>query len=211
MTPTYSTLFNKSWDSLKNNLPLVAGLTLVYMVGLGAMSCLPVFGGFFTAPFTAGYMICLLRIRKNEVFGYTDVFWGFMNFSRFLQLLLASFLVGVITIAGTICLLIPGIWFAIASSFTTSYIVLNDTDAITAIKKSLAAVKGRWWFVFGLLLFCGLLAVLGALCFVIGLLLALPVSSMMILIAAEQLSTAPQNTEGPTVSSGPSVLNVNPS
>lgn len=210
MTLSYSSLFNKAWDGLKDQLPLVAGLTLVYFMGAIALGMIPFVGSFLSGPFTAGYMKCLLKIRNKEEIGYQDVFWGFLNLNRLAQLLVAGLLVGALTIAGFIFLILPGIWFAVASGLTTSYIVLTDTDAVTAMKKSLAAVKGQWWNIFGLFIFIGFLMVAGALCFLLGLLVATPISSMMLLLAAETLSPKTQPVQ-PSLTAGPSVMTINPS
>ncbi|MFN7729779.1 MAG: hypothetical protein ACK5P7_11535 [Bdellovibrio sp.] len=212
---TISDLFDKSWNAIKDQLALVAGLTLVYGVGLAAISMIPFAGSFLSAPFTAGYMVCLLKIRAKQDIDYNDVFWGFQNFNRFAQLLLAGFIVGILMILGFFFLVIPGIWFLVASSLTTAYLVLNDGDAITSMKKSLAAVQGNWWHVCGLLIVLGLLAFAGALCFFVGLLIAMPVATLMTLGAAEALSAkADPATSGPGTtapSHGPSIITVNPS
>ena len=210
-----SNIFDRSWNGIKDQLALTAGLTLVYLVGITAISMLPIVGGFLSAPFTAGYMVCLLKIRKNEDIDYNDVFWGFQNFNRFAQLLLGGFLVGFLLILATIFFVIPGIWFLVASSLTTAYLVLNDSDAVTALKKSLAAVKGRWWHVCLLMLALGLLTLIGMVCFLIGLLVTIPLVNLMILTAAEELEgsapigAASSSPGGP--GSGPSVIKVNPS
>lgn len=210
MSLSYSNLFNKSWDVIKDQLPLVAGLTLVYWVGALALSMVPVVGGFLSGPFTAGYMRCLMRIRDRQEIGYEDVFWGFMNLNRLAQLLVLGLIVGVLTVLGFIFLVVPGIWFAVASSLATAYLVLADTDAVTALKKSLAAVKGQWFEVFVLLLILGCLFVAGALCFILGLLVTTPLAVMMLLQTAESLAgkTGAPTTPAPH---GPSVINVNPS
>lgn len=214
MSLSYNALLNRSWDSIKDQLPLVAGLTLVYFVGLGALNMIPFAGGFLTGPFTAGYMICLLKLRRREQIDYQDVFWGFLNLNRLLQLVVAGLLVGFLMILGFLLLIVPGIWFAVASTFTTAYIVLREDDAVTAMKKSLEAVKGRWWNVFGLLLIVALLMGAGALCFLIGLLVTTPLATLMVLLAAEELAPRPEQLGAGTSTSsttGPSVMTVNPS
>ena len=202
----YSDLFNKSWNSIKDQLPLVAGLTLVYMVGLTALGTFHVFGALFTIPFGAGYLVCLLKVRNKETFSFQDILWGFQNFNRFLHLVLANFLVIFLLIAGSIFFVIPGIWFGVASSLTTAYLVLNDTDAVTALKSSLAAVKGHWWKMAGLISLIGLLFFAGAMCFLIGVLIAMPIAALLVIHAAEALAS-----KAGASSTATSVLHVNPS
>lgn len=209
MTLSINDTFNKSWDAIKNSLPLVAGLTLVYGVGIAAISMIPIVGNFLSTPFTAGYMYCLIKIRRGDSIDYPDVFWAFMDFNRLGQLLLAGAITGLLTILGFILLVVPGVWFIVASSLTTAFLVLKDTDALTAIRLSKDSVRGNWWKVLLLLIAMGLLVCAGMMCFFIGVLIALPVSSLMLITAAETLS----HIEGKDPQSGTgssSVFTVNP-
>lgn len=207
MSLSINDTFNKSWDAIKNNLPLVAGLTLVYGVGIAAISMIPIVGNFLSTPFTAGYMYCLIKIRRGDSIDYPDVFWAFMDFNRLGQLLLAGVITGFLTVIGFILLVVPGVWFIVASSLTTAFLVLKDTDALTAIRLSKDSVRGNWWKVLLLLIAMGLLVFAGMMCFLIGVLIALPVSSLMLVTAAETLSGS--DNKDPQSSSS-SVFTVNP-
>jgi len=192
MKIVYSEVFDSAWKSIKDDLALSAGLTLVFMVGAGVCSKIPVVGTFVTLPFYAGYLRCLMQIRKKETIGYEDFFWGFSQFNRFLHLVLLNVLIGIGAVIGTILLIVPGIWWLIASSFSTQVITLKDIDCIEAMKTSMAMVKGRWWNIFGLMICTGLLVGAGFLCFLVGALIAMPVASLAMIIAAEQLLKDPQ-------------------
>ena len=213
MTLSATTLFNQAWESIKALLPLVAGLTLIYLIGVFSFAMVPFLGGFLTGPFTAGYMVCLLRITRNQEISYKDVFWGFLNLNRFAHLLTLGLLHAILVGLGLILFIIPGVWFVIASWFSTTYFVLGEHDAVTAIKKSLASVKGHWFEVFGLLCFTGLLLLTGAACFLLGLLVAIPITTLMFILAAENLdqTPAPLLNQESTLLNRSSVMSVNPS
>ncbi len=187
MKLNYSEILNVAWGHIKNDLPLVAALTLVSMTGLAVCNSLAPLGNLLSFPFLAGYLRCLLKIRNRETIGYSDFFWGFLNFNRLLHLGLANLLVGLGFIFGLIFLLFPGIWWLIASSFALQLMVLKDLDSVGAIQKSLALVKNRWWNVFGFTLLIAMINIVGTLCFFVGVLISIPVSAMAALGAVEFL------------------------
>lgn len=202
MKLAYSEVLDSAWKSLKDDLALVAGLTFVWLVGAGLVNAIPMLGNVLSFPLLAGYVRCLLKIRAKENFGYEDFFWGFLNFNRLLHLVLANLLIGLGMVVGLILLLVPGIWWIIASFFTLQNMVLKDVDSVGAIQTSMQQVKGRWWNIFGFALVIGLLNIAGALCFFVGLLVSIPVSALAVVIATEQI-TLQMAPSGPQISGTP--------
>lgn len=180
-------LFDRAWGSIKNNLALVLGLSLVGALAAVALNFIPVVGGFFSTIIVVGYLACLLRLRLGQAFGFADFFWSFTNMNRFLNTMLATFLAGFAILIGTIFLLLPGIWIYTALAFSNIFLVRNDTDGITALRQSYDLVKGYWWYTFGIVLFISLLNILGALCFMVGLLVSMPLSMLILVEAADDL------------------------
>lgn len=211
---SYEELFSAAWSSMRSNLALIAGLSLVYLLGIGMISFIPAVGWMLSGPFTAGYIRSLLRIRANEQLDYKDLFWGFMEINRFIHLVLVSFLASALTIIGFICLIIPGIYLMVATMFSTQVMVLQNVDAVEAIKKSMALVRGRWWWFGGLTFIIGFLNVIGALFFLLGLFITIPLSNLVFIHAVEMLSSESGTSSGGTnLGSGHqvgSILPVNP-
>lgn len=187
MKLVYTEIFDSAWKSFKDDLALTAGLTFVTMMGVMVASKIPFIGLLFTMVISAGYFRCLLQIRKKEVIGFQDFFWAFQNLNRFLHIVILNILVNFGLVAGFILLVIPGIWWMIASSMAFPIIILKDTDSIGAIRQSLDLVKGRWWNIFGFSFFSAILICAGFICFVIGALVTIPVVCLGIMIAVEQL------------------------
>lgn len=106
---------------------------------------------------------CLIRLTLDIVDG-NEVSIGAM-FSRidFLQVLIASILLSIAMTIGLLLCVLPGLVVLFLTCFTTYFIVGNGEDAITAIKSSVSLVSSNIGNVL-------LLAVLGFLCFVLGLL-----------------------------------------
>jgi hypothetical protein len=51
----------------------------------------------------------------------------------------------------------PGIWAGVSMSMTTSAIIIEDTGALSSIRRSMHLVRGRWWPTAAFLLMVGLL------------------------------------------------------
>ncbi len=77
---------------------------------------------------------------------------------KILSYLWISILVGLITFIGFIFLIVPGIVFAIWFSFAAFILVVEGAKGMSALLKSKEYVKGRWWPVFGRILFISLIA-----------------------------------------------------
>lgn len=68
---------------------------------------------------------------------------------KFPDLFLGSVLYLVAFVLGCCLLLVPGIYVAIRLSFVLYGVVVDDLDAMSALKSSWNLVEGRWWSVFG--------------------------------------------------------------
>jgi uncharacterized membrane protein len=203
----YSEIFNEAWNSLKADLALVVGLTAVYGFGIWVLSHIPFVNFLFIAPIAVGYMRCLMQIRKKEVIGFNDFLWAFTDFNRFLHVVILNILVWLGAGFGMLLLIIPGIWFIVATAFSTQIFTLHKPDAVEAIKTSLDVVKGRWWNIAGFVFVLGLINLAGMICLFIGILISWPLTTMATLLATEKLMAnatmtpaAPSPEAPPTVS-----------
>jgi hypothetical protein len=181
-------IFWQSWEVVKQHLGLSAGLTLVLFLITGTAKFIPLLGNFLLVPFYFGYMRCLWKLKNNEAFDYSDFFWGWMDLNRLGHLILSQFLVSIFFTFGLLLLILPGIWIAVATALTSPCLLfLNGTDSIGAIKESMALVKNHWWQVFGFLCVCLLILAMGALVLGVGLLVAFPLMTLMLLFLTEKL------------------------
>ncbi len=79
---------------------------------------------------------------------------------RFGPLLLLSLAVGVLVAIGTVLLIVPGVWLAVALCVAAPALLVEKLGVGDAISRSRELVQGRWWATFGRLLVAGLLIVL---------------------------------------------------
>lgn len=183
---TYSEVLQKSWDGIKGNLPFTAALSLVFSVAIFVVSYIPILGWILVAPLSVGYVKCLMSVRRGDVIDYKDFFWGFLNFNRYLNLVLLNVLLYAGTILGFLLLIIPGIWFSVMTSLATVIAVLkDDNDAIAALRGSMNIVKVDWWKYAGLLGVIFLVNLAGGMCFIIGLLISMPISVLALVTVVE--------------------------
>jgi hypothetical protein len=76
--------------------------------------------------------------------------------ARFGSLLGAGFVAGLISLLWMLLLVIPGIIAYVRFSFITHAVLIDGSDAGAALKESRDLVEGRWWVVFGILIFTGM-------------------------------------------------------
>ncbi len=191
----YEPIFGNSWKSLKENMPLMVGLTLVYFFANMAVSQIPFFGFLFSLLVPAGYFFCLVQLRAGKDLSFQDFFWPFLDFNRFLHLLIYSIVQPLAIIFGFILLIIPGIYLSVSLSLGLVYFILRRQDAAVSFRSSIEMIKGNWWAMFGILILIVFINLLGLLCFGIGLLVSFPMSCLVLIEVLERLevpvSTSP--------------------
>ncbi|MFF3063154.1 hypothetical protein ACFVQ3_01235 [Oerskovia sp. NPDC057915] len=112
---------------------------------------------------------------------------AFFRIANVGNVLLAAFLVAVMTIVGTILCVLPGIAVAIFSAFVYYFTLDKEQDAITAIKSSWSLVSKNFGSVFLLLLALFGINILGFLVCLVGLLVTLPLSYIAVAYAYRRL------------------------
>lgn len=185
MTLTYSEIYSRAWNNMKNNLAFIAVLSFVFCLGMAAFSKIPFLGYVLSTILTASYYNALLQIKKGKTIDYKDFFWGFLDLNRAIKLLILGAATTIGLALGIIFLVIPGIWFLVAACFSNYIFVSRNQDPFEAIKESLRMVKGHWWYYLGLMLTACLVMIAGLCCFVIGIFVSLPLVTFAYIEAVE--------------------------
>lgn len=86
------------------------------------------------------------------------------------RLLLGAIVVAVVTIAGFIFFIIPGIYVAVATSLFAIVLMQEDLGVFEAIARCFELIRRNWWATFGIMF------VLGILTYLISLAMMLPLS-----------------------------------
>jgi uncharacterized membrane protein len=111
----------------------------------------------------------------------------FLGFNYFVPTLVASIVIGLFVFAGTLLCVIPGLVVAAMYKFTYLFIVDKRMDFWPAMQASHAIVKRDYVGFTLFLLLLVLLDVLGVLCCVVGIFVALPVTFAAITIAYKEI------------------------
>ncbi len=110
------------------------------------------------------------------------------NPKPFINYFLLSILLGVIIIVGLVLLIVPGIIFLLMFSFAGFLVVEKNSNPIEALKESARLTKGHRVKLLMLILACVGLGILGAIPFMLGLFIVLPVSMLALIHAYRTLS-----------------------
>jgi hypothetical protein len=132
----------------------------------------------------AGFHIFTMKklMGRNPDIG--DLFKGF-NF--FVPTLVASLLIGLFTFAGFLFFIIPGLVIAAMYKFTYLFIVDKRMDFWPAMQASHSVVKNDYFGFTMFMLLAVVINILGFCCFIIGLLITIPVTFAAITVAYKEL------------------------
>lgn len=142
-----------------------------------------------------GFVTISLKIAREEEFSLGDFF---TNIHLFPSFLLAYILYYLGTLVGFVLLLIPGVYFSVKYNFWPFFILDRAFKGLESLKASGQITYGAKWDL--LLFFIGLLLVnlLGLLCFIVGLFVTIPLTTIAWAYIYEKLTrTIP--VEGPTL------------
>ena len=176
------------WETIKNNIGFFIALLVIaffientpQILGSFMAEKFPLIGLIFSL---AGLVLVIvvqmgfIRVSLKFCDGTRGKFDDLIStFNLFFKFAAASFLYGLIVVAGTLLLVVPGIIWGIKYSLFAYFIVDEGLGPIAAIKASGAATDNAKTdlFLFGLLL--GLINFAGALGFFIGLFVTIPLS-----------------------------------
>ncbi|MGB6036753.1 MAG: hypothetical protein WBG42_10840 [Cryomorphaceae bacterium] len=170
--------FSEGWNIFrKEPVPFVL-YGLVAVVILACLNFLPEYlnniATYIVSPaLTAGLFVGARKLDQEGSLEFSDFFQGF---DHVVQLFLVSIITGVLVAIGTVLLILPGIWFAIAVTLSIPLIVFAGLDFWASIKTSVKLVNRKWFHFFALIILLGIFNIIGALFLIVGLLVTFPVT-----------------------------------
>lgn len=188
------------WNLTKGNFGLLLGV----MITLAVISWLPgwvggalnIKDGFGVGllqliSFVVGALaqLGLIHIALSLVDGKKPAYKELFGQTRFLlPYIVASILVGLMVIAGLILFIIPGFIVALMVGMYGYHMVDTKAGILASIQGSAALTKGYRWQLFGFLLLCAVINLVGALLFGIGLLITWPTTILAYAYVYRKLS-----------------------
>jgi hypothetical protein len=205
---------SRSWELLKQNFWPVVGISLLIMVISGVINQVlglasgPVFRGIFlNHRITPGGMSIIfgtsllgspiytllmgglfkyyLKLIRAEGATIADAFSGFGPQAG--QLILLGLVNGFLTTLAYLLCVLPGIYVSISWIFALPLVVDRNIHFWDAMELSRKVVSKHWFIVFAFLLVVGLLAVCGAIACCVGIFVTIPLASVAIMYAYEDI------------------------
>ena len=172
-----SDYFKTGWGLFKLYPGGFVGFCLVNLVIQLALSRIPsggvVASAVVSTPLLMGNFIVSAKLLQGQTPDFRDFFAGFQFF---LPLLLLSLVAGLFIGIGTILLLVPGVYLAVAYLFASNLVVDRRLDFWPAMELSRRTINPRWFGYFAFMLLVALLNLAGALLLGLGLLVTIPLS-----------------------------------
>ncbi|WP_291779993.1 hypothetical protein [Cecembia sp.] len=140
---------------------------------------------FLAPPLFTGFYYVANKISLKQPVIYPDFFKGF----SVALVVIPIWLVGqALTALGIFAFILPGVYLAVAYSFSVMMAIFGGFDFWTALEESRKLITVRWWKFFLFSLFLILINVLGVLFLFIGLIVTLPVTFYATYILFEDLT-----------------------
>jgi uncharacterized membrane protein len=166
----------QGWELVKADLGNYILMALVFSL----LSSVPLIQG----ALIAGFHIFTMKKLMGRPAEFADLFKGF---NYFVPTLVASLLIGLFVFGGTLLCLIPGLVVAAMYKFTYLFIVDKRMDFWPAMQASHAVVKNDYFGFTMFLLLMALVDLLGFICCIIGIFVALPVTFAAITVAYKEI------------------------
>jgi uncharacterized membrane protein len=169
---------SEGWALVTADLGNYVLLALVFTV---LSSAVPVI---LQGPMIAGLHIFTMKKLMGRRAEFADLFLGF---NYFVPTLVASIVIGLFVFCGTLLCVIPGLVVAAMYKFTYLFIVDKRMDFWPAMQASHAVVKRDYVGFTLFLILLILVDLLGVLCCVVGIFVAIPVTFAAITVAYKEL------------------------
>ena len=186
------------WNTTKSNFGILIGFSIAMLVIFRMNSIIPTIApeNIFLEPISSiiaavlylvvmmGMIKTTLRLCDQEKARFSDFFSQYHLFFRYF---FAIVLWGLITWVGMILLIIPGIIWGIKYFFCDYFVIDKKLGPIEALKQSSAITRGARWQLLGFFIVMGLINLLGALSFLVGLFITIPVTMLAIAFVYRKL------------------------
>jgi uncharacterized membrane protein len=175
----------EGWQMVKADIGTYVLLALVFSL---LSSMVPII---IQGPLMAGFHIFCIKKMLGRRAEFADLFTGF-NF--FVPTLVASLVISVFVMVGTVLCIIPGLVVAAMYKFTYLFIVDKRMDFWPAMQSSHAVVKSDYFGFTMFLLLMALVNMLGFLCCIVGVFVTIPISIAAITVAYREIVGFEQRT-----------------
>ncbi|MGA3006789.1 MAG: hypothetical protein ABSE59_02740 [Opitutaceae bacterium] len=180
----------RGWDLWMDNfgrLMLAYAILVPISVALAfvQIGSMPIATLILSGIFTAGLYRYTLKLLHGEPASVSDLFAGFSEAP--VALISAGLAITLFTMAGFFFFILPGIYFAVAWTFTYPLILEKKLAFFSAMEVSRRVITRNWWRMLLLMLAGALFSLMGITALFIGILLTLPISMCVLACAYDSL------------------------
>lgn len=160
-------------------------LYFLLMMFIGILAGFTTIGSLIVnGPLAVGWFILAHKMDKDEPFEISDFFKGFR---ATLPLILVTLLTILSVALGFVLFIIPGIYLAVALTFSTYPVYFNNMETIDAMKVSIRFIKKRWFSFFFFFIVLGLINILGLLALGVGIFITAPATTLAVYFAYKDI------------------------
>jgi serine/threonine protein kinase len=190
---------NRGWALVRNDFWPLVGVTALLLALWSAATSLgqvtnsesnvkistSVLGLLVSGPLMGGLCLYFLKKIRGEPVRFETAFSGFK--SSFIQLVLAGFVMAVLTTLGFVCFILPGVYLLVAWMFTLPLVIDRRLDFWPAMRLSRQTISKHWWKFLGVLLVLALLNLGGIMACCLGVFVTFPISLAALMYAYEDI------------------------
>ncbi|HKW28105.1 MAG TPA: protein kinase [Verrucomicrobiae bacterium] len=175
---------SRGWNLVMQNFwPVVGVVALIGLLQHAANSTL--IGLVVGGPLSGGLWLYFLKKIRS---GKADVGTAFSGFAvAFVPLFLGGLVTLLLVLAGLICLVLPGIYLAVAWAFTLMLIADKGLDFWPAMELSRRVISKHWWKFLWFFIVLGLIELAGLSVCLIGIFVAAPIAMAALAYAYEDI------------------------
>ena len=183
----------RGWNLLKGNFWPIVGATALVLIVVCITNAIPILGYISSfllgGVFNGGLYYFYIKKVRGEAADIGDAFSGFTLALG--PLVLTGIVVSLMTLAGFILLILPGIYLAVAYSFAYMLVIDRKMEFWAAMEVSRRVISAQWWRMFALMIVGAIIAMLGLIGFLIGIFITMPIFLGALVDAYEDLCNPP--------------------
>lgn len=174
---SFQEVFMFGWAKTKQHAWFIALTFIIAGIIIGAVKFMPVFDTVVGLMVALSIISISILISRDSVFTFSDLYTPLLSPKRVLKFIALTILYALAVVVGTICLIIPGVYIATRFKFFPYIAIEHENASIKdLIKMSYKLTQNQFWIVLGFLILATILNLIGALLFVVGLIITVPVT-----------------------------------
>lgn len=174
---SFKEVFMFGWAKTKQHAWFVFLTFIIAFIITSAVKFVPVLDAVVSMMVGLSLVSISILIARGHDFSFSDLYRPLLSASRVIKFFVLTLIYAIAVTIGTILLVIPGIYIAVRFKFFPYVVLENEHATITdLIKMSYKLTHNHFWVVLAFLIAVTILNILGAMLFVVGLVVTIPVS-----------------------------------